>query len=359
MDIQVTVAGVPSLAAPSYLSYENFSNSQQRVRLGWDDLNFFDSGWVVERKPTSSSTWVEIDSLPRNETGTVVYEDTTATGSQAYDYRVKPFGLDNSQDRYSPIATVTTLPRWPDSAVAEATETTNSCGPGVLGGTMVGGEEMVSQSSGGGGGENPFPDPTVKTDQIVVSWAPPSNQNPAVPIAHYRVQRIDVSEPVVQGPVWDSVTDFSLTVCGNENSTSYPFRIWAVDINGDTSLSYTTPPAVTGCYDICAVNPPARIVGDGPILPERTEVFGNFPNPFNPSTQISFALANPGVVRLTVYNLLGQVVTTLVDREFRAGTHTVRWNGRDAHGSAVSSGVYLYRFEADGVVANRKMMLVK
>jgi len=85
----------------------------------------------------------------------------------------------------------------------------------------------------------------------------------------------------------------------------------------------------------------------------------NAPNPFNPETTISFSLAAPAAVELCIYNIRGQKVTTLVNDNFSAGTHSAVWNGRDDNGRAVSSGVYLYRVSAGGATDTKRMILLK
>ena len=89
--------------------------------------------------------------------------------------------------------------------------------------------------------------------------------------------------------------------------------------------------------------------GKGSII-----VTQNYPNPFNPATEISFSLSEATHVRLEVYNVMGQHITTLIDSYLEAGGHTVTWDGK---GSA--SGVYLYRLEAGEFVATKKMLLLK
>jgi hypothetical protein len=89
-------------------------------------------------------------------------------------------------------------------------------------------------------------------------------------------------------------------------------------------------------------------------VPTRYSLHQNYPNPFNPSTQIRFDLPKAGYVQLKVYNTLGQEVATLVDDVREAGTHTVRWDGRN-----VASGLYLCRIEAGDFVQVRKMLLMK
>lgn len=95
-------------------------------------------------------------------------------------------------------------------------------------------------------------------------------------------------------------------------------------------------------------------------LPGDYALGQNYPNPFNPSTRISFALPRAGHVRLTVFNILGEQVTTLVDRELTVGEHSTEWDGRNNEGQPVSSGTYLYRLEVDGQTKQtRKMLLLK
>ncbi|MCH7549158.1 MAG: T9SS type A sorting domain-containing protein, partial [Candidatus Krumholzibacteriota bacterium] len=85
----------------------------------------------------------------------------------------------------------------------------------------------------------------------------------------------------------------------------------------------------------------------------------NYPNPFNPSTTISFTLPGATHVNLVVVDAQGKIVTTLMDGTLVAGPQEVQWNGRDARGNAVSSGVYFYRLQAGKRVQTRKMVLIK
>jgi choice-of-anchor A domain-containing protein len=94
-------------------------------------------------------------------------------------------------------------------------------------------------------------------------------------------------------------------------------------------------------------------------LPTEFELSQNYPNPFNPSTTISFALPEAGEVSLKIYNLRGQLVATLHQGAIAAGRHQMVWDGKDAKGQQVATGVYVYRLEADGFVATKKLMLMK
>lgn len=85
----------------------------------------------------------------------------------------------------------------------------------------------------------------------------------------------------------------------------------------------------------------------------------NFPNPFNPSTTIVFTNPQTGNASLSVYNLKGQLVKTLINGTVNPGEHRVIWNGTDNSGKSVASGVYFYRLTANGRTETRKMMLMK
>ncbi|MFC1475366.1 T9SS type A sorting domain-containing protein [Candidatus Zixiibacteriota bacterium] len=94
-------------------------------------------------------------------------------------------------------------------------------------------------------------------------------------------------------------------------------------------------------------------------LPDRYYLAQNYPNPFNPVTQIAFSLPAAADATLKVYNILGEDVTTLIDENLASGEHLAEWDGRDANGLNVSTGVYFYRLTASEFVSTRKMVLLK
>ena len=100
-------------------------------------------------------------------------------------------------------------------------------------------------------------------------------------------------------------------------------------------------------------------------VPEGYALHPNYPNPFNPTTQIRFDLPEVSTVRLSVFNILGQEVATLVSGTMAAGFQSVEWNTSNLQGSALPSGVYIYRLQAAGLSSGRefhqvmKMMLMK
>lgn len=85
----------------------------------------------------------------------------------------------------------------------------------------------------------------------------------------------------------------------------------------------------------------------------------NYPNPFNPETTIEFNLPQAGNVNLSIYNMRGQLVSTLVNDTLKEGAHSYVWNGRDSNGNNIASGIYFYRLETNKQAITRRMVLLK
>lgn len=98
---------------------------------------------------------------------------------------------------------------------------------------------------------------------------------------------------------------------------------------------------------------------DDNLIPQLTELQGNYPNPFNPETAIKYAVKEDGVVNLKIYNLKGQLVKSLVNEQVKAGYHRIVWDGKDSFGTDVATGIYLYRLETKTYNQTKKMMLMK
>ena len=105
-----------------------------------------------------------------------------------------------------------------------------------------------------------------------------------------------------------------------------------------------------------AVVDPAVVAQD---VPGRLRIFGNHPNPFNPSTSIGFSLAGPGRTVVEVFDFRGRLVRTLLDRDLPAGPAAVSWDGRDAAGRRSGSGAYRVRVRSGGASASHSMILSK
>jgi hypothetical protein len=95
------------------------------------------------------------------------------------------------------------------------------------------------------------------------------------------------------------------------------------------------------------------------MIPLDYSLSQNFPNPFNPNTQVEFSIPIDGFVTIKVYDLLGQEIASLFAGNTQAGKYTINWDGKDNNGNAVSSGNYLYRMTAGDFVQSKKMTFLK
>ena len=95
------------------------------------------------------------------------------------------------------------------------------------------------------------------------------------------------------------------------------------------------------------------------VVPDSYELSQNYPNPFNSFTTINYYVPAPGPVKLSVYDILGRTVSTIVDEELATGDHIAKWNGRDDVGYPVATGLYFYRLRIGDNSTSRKMLLLK
>jgi hypothetical protein len=132
---------------------------------------------------------------------------------------------------------------------------------------------------------------------------------------------------------------------------------WKVVPNQVSDLqAYTISFSSTTVYSYYAIAPTgltAVQTSEG-LTPSSFTLDQNFPNPFNPSTTITFSIVQQGFATLKIYNSLGEQEASIVSQQLDPGTYNMQWNA-----SNVASGVYLYRLEMSGSVMSKKMLLVK
>lgn len=165
-------------------------------------------------------------------------------------------------------------------------------------------------------------------------------------------------------------------------------EVWGLDLNSNTWQMITpsgTPPAplqgasaiyveaedrmiifggnsskyLNEVWELTNLSTATAIEGDHNLRPQTFDLHQNSPNPFNPSTRVSFSLSEPGKVTLTVYALTGRRIATLIDAPLNSGDHSVDWNGHDEYGHEVASGVYFYRLSTGSERISRKMLLLR
>ena len=94
-------------------------------------------------------------------------------------------------------------------------------------------------------------------------------------------------------------------------------------------------------------------------LPTKVKLNQNYPNPFNPITKISYEMPSDGFVRVSIIDMMGRKVKTLVESSQVSGMRSVTWNATDNDGQQVSAGVYLYKIQTRGITKTRKMVFLK
>jgi len=145
--------------------------------------------------------------------------------------------------------------------------------------------------------------------------------------------------------------EFKIVTDGDRSATSIKYYKYDNDLQ-----QFIDEPVIAGqqSYSLITFGE-----GDFSEVPEAFQLYGNYPNPFNPSTTIKFDLPVKGNVELSVYNLKGQKVKDLQKGDLHAGQHSIVWNGDDETGRTVASGVYFYRLKTAYGETNRKMLLLK
>lgn len=119
-------------------------------------------------------------------------------------------------------------------------------------------------------------------------------------------------------------------------------------------LDHQAELAMQRLFDLIILN-----IDDNKNLPLDFALHQNYPNPFNPATTIQFDLPEAAHVELKIYNVLGQEVATLVNRQMQPGFHAVNWNGNNVQGQALATGMYIYTIEAENFRAIKKLILMK
>jgi hypothetical protein len=180
---------------------------------------------------------------------------------------------------------------------------------------------------------------------ISMVYAPREILKPGDGVVAYPTFRID--DPTIEQ---FEINPFTATNPGH--SLALVYNDWST---GKPLVDHVNPEVQDNVIAVKDLNPGQ----DGPQVPDKYALGQNFPNPFNPSTTLSYSLKQAGHVTLNIYNILGQNVRTLVDEYQDAANYTKLWDGRDDSGNNVASGVYFYRIRSGDFTDIKKMVLMK
>ena len=272
------------------------TRGDRKVTLGWSIASQSVFTWQYHRKEGTGS-YGSWTTLPANAAIKKTYEVTSLNNGTEYTFQVR---AQNSAGAGAASNEVSATP----AAVPDA--------PGNL-------------SATGG------------SAQVALRWTTPGSNGAAISGYNYRQKTTGAYGS------WGSISGSdanttSHTVTGLLDYTLHTFQVQAVNGVGDGAASNEATARTS--------------VG-------RSRLSLNQPNPFNPETTLRYALAEAQVVRLEIYDMLGQRVRVLVDGEQPPGAHQVVWDGRDHNGRPVASGVYFYRLQTPQFSHTRKMILLR
>jgi len=141
---------------------------------------------------------------------------------------------------------------------------------------------------------------------------------------------------------------------GMAEGEAYTIKVWSKASGKETLLAGAAYTMGTGLYSSNGVSVISKVEGLKSAIPTEYAISQNYPNPFNPSTVISYALPTDSRVKISVYNILGQLVRELVNTDMKAGYHQVNFNA-----AGLASGVYMYQIDAGNFHMTKKMNLLK
>ncbi len=157
---------------------------------------------------------------------------------------------------------------------------------------------------------------------------------------------------------FEPIYDTEIEICPNPSGENRDFHVYSFDADGDSSIVWHYCGVCAGYESAC----PERVTKEEieeELIPTEFALHQNYPNPVNASTNVAYELPKAAHVKIEVFSVAWQHVTTILDAEEQAGVHVVEWNGTDKTGDQVASGVYLYRLTSDDFRTEKKMVLLK
>ena len=153
----------------------------------------------------------------------------------------------------------------------------------------------------------------------------------------FKIDYQSVFDAIFAAETMDAGIEWNVSVTDGEEEV--------ISENGPLTLGVNASDAVLSIYDA--------------LLPDEFALHQNYPNPFNPVTTLRYDLPENGLVNITIYDMLGRHVKTLVNQDQVAGYKSVIWNATNDYGKPVSAGIYLYQIQAGEYITTKKMVLLK
>ncbi len=188
-------------------------------------------------------------------------------------------------------------------------------------------------------------------DSISISFHSNDNGNWASGVALDDIQ-------IKATPLW--ISSSSSGTIQHEEIETFEFSVSTQELSyGEYNANIIVEDVYQSLFDTLEVTLTLNLSLDEDLIPHEFILYNNYPNPFNPSTDIKFSLPNTERVQLIVYDLLGNLVKEMVNEKLSPGEYKYKWSGVNQSGSLVSAGMYLYRIQAGEHRATKKMVLLK
>ncbi|MDP2039247.1 MAG: fibronectin type III domain-containing protein, partial [Ignavibacteria bacterium] len=282
-------------ASPSKLTAS--AENASSIKLTWQDNSSDETGFKIERKTNPSDSWSSLVSLDPNVTS---YTDNNLTDGVKYYYRIFAVNAVGNSTFSNEIDAVTIMNAPTNLSVQ----------------------------------------PTASS-RAQLKWDDNSNSEDG-----YTVER-----KIGQNGNFQKLKDVNANTTAMEDDAVNPGQVYYYRVKGynnNLSSAYSNEAGVT-----------ITDIAGGSAIPTVFELFQNYPNPFNPSTIIKFAIPKESKVQLRIYDINGQLVSTLMNEVKSPGYYSINWSGLDNYGKSISSGIYLYVIDAVDFRATKKMLFLK
>jgi hypothetical protein len=197
---------------------------------------------------------------------------------------------------------------------------------------------------------------SMASDSVIFEWSTSTDPNDTILYQFSAEHLIFSGEEFLAAIQHDTILNLNMAMVFHEDIGNE-----IQDFNGDYSVVRWQVKAMGGSDTVMAANGPFHLGVDATslsltsdVIPGEFALYQNFPNPFNPVTNIKFDVHLQGHVSLVVYNILGETVATLIDKELTPGNYSYKWNA-----DFIPSGMYIYQMESGEFISTKKLILLK
>lgn len=282
-------------ASPSKLTAS--AENASSIKLTWQDNSSDETGFKIERKTNPSDSWSNLVSLDPNVTS---HTDNNLTDGVKYYYRIYAINAVGNST-FSNEENAVTIMNAPTNLSVQPTA----------------------------------------NSRAQLKWDDNSHSEDG-----YTVER-----KIGQNGNFQKLKDVNANTTVLEDDAVNPGQVYYYRVKGynnNLSSAYSNEAVVT-----------ITDIAGGSSIPTVFELYQNYPNPFNPSTTIKFAIPKESKVQLRIYDINGQLVSTLMNEVKSPGYYSINWSGLDNYGKSISSGIYLYVIDAVDFRATKKMLFLK